>query len=156
MGYPKKYKKEYKYIWKNLIPEKGQADNLQGELLRQLEKLRIEAQSNGNINWCGDFEFFCDFLESSICSNNAFDVITREEKEIISDALQRFKSAGRFAYRFNNNEVSDEELEEEFRHRDGFAYTEDDLYDLITNAICAFYAKYQIPIPYEANCDIYI
>lgn len=68
-----RYLEECKYIWKNLVPKEGQADNLQGELLRQVEKLRYEAQNNGNINWDSDFEFFCEFLKLSLlqqrCTN---------------------------------------------------------------------------------------
>ena len=37
-------------IWQDLVPEQGQSEWLQGELLRQIEKLRNEALGNGNIN----------------------------------------------------------------------------------------------------------
>ena len=40
-----------KKIWHEYVPERGQAKCVQGELLRQLEALRYEAQDNGNINW---------------------------------------------------------------------------------------------------------
>lgn len=42
-------------MWKNLVPKSGQADILQGEMLRQAEKLRKEACQNGNINWDDNF-----------------------------------------------------------------------------------------------------
>ena len=38
-------------IWQEMVPEQGQSEWLQGELLRQIEKLRNEALGNGNINW---------------------------------------------------------------------------------------------------------
>ena len=50
-NYTQKYFDECNYIWKNYVPEIGQANVLQGELLRELEKLRYEAQNNGNMNW---------------------------------------------------------------------------------------------------------
>lgn len=147
-----RYLEECKYIWKNLVPKEGQSDNLQGELLRQVEKLRYEAQNNGNINWDSNFEFFCEFLQSSLCSSDA---ISDKEKAAVSDALQRIKSAGQVAYKFAEGEISDEELEDEFHHNDDLAYVGDDLYDLICEAIGSFYIKNKVPIPYEPNPDIY-
>ena len=34
--YNQKYFDECKYIWKNYVPKRGQATNLQGELLREI------------------------------------------------------------------------------------------------------------------------
>ena len=34
--YNYKYFDECKYIWRNYVPERGQANNLQGELLREI------------------------------------------------------------------------------------------------------------------------
>ena len=48
--YEQQYFDECKYIWKNYVQQAGQAHNLQGELLREIEKIRCEAQDNGNIN----------------------------------------------------------------------------------------------------------
>lgn len=41
--YEQKYFNECKFIWKNFVPKSGQATVLQGELLREIEKLRCEA-----------------------------------------------------------------------------------------------------------------
>lgn len=49
--YDQQYFEECRIIWRNFVPKSGQADSLQGEMLRQIEKLRYEAQNNGNINW---------------------------------------------------------------------------------------------------------
>ena len=43
-----KYYKETKYLWNTYVPKKGQALTVQGELVRAVEKLRDEAQRNGN------------------------------------------------------------------------------------------------------------
>lgn len=48
---------EAKAIWHMFVPKSGQADRVQGELLRAVEKLRDEATRNGNINWDRGFEF---------------------------------------------------------------------------------------------------
>lgn len=41
---------------------------MQGELLRQIEKLRCEAQDNGNVNWGEDYSYFCDFINETLCN----------------------------------------------------------------------------------------
>ena len=64
--YEQQYFDECKYIWKNYVPQAGQADNLQGELLREIEKIRCEAQDNGNINWDDDYSYFCDFISGKL------------------------------------------------------------------------------------------
>ncbi len=42
-----KYREEAKALWKSAVPSRGQADTVQGELLRATEKLRDEAMRNG-------------------------------------------------------------------------------------------------------------
>ncbi len=145
-----KYFEEAKYIWKNFVPKSGQADNLQGELLRQLEKLRYEAQDNGNINWDSSFEYFCDFLGDTLCTS---EVLSKEEKDAVSSALLKIKSAGQVTLLYNNGEISDDELEEQYNCE--LAYTEDDLYDVVVDAIAVFYLNHKQPIPYEKNPNIY-
>jgi len=46
-----KYFEEAKQIWVNYVPKSGQSDTVEGELIRAIEKLRYEAQNNGNVNW---------------------------------------------------------------------------------------------------------
>ncbi len=57
-----------KWVWRNLVPKSGQCNTVQGELLRAVEKLRWEAQNNGNINWDDGFASFIDFLETTLCA----------------------------------------------------------------------------------------
>ena len=52
-GYRQKYGQECRRIWQRLVPPEGQAATVQGELLREIEKLYHEAWRNGNINWDG-------------------------------------------------------------------------------------------------------
>jgi hypothetical protein len=58
-------KKLYNELVK-LIPQKGQAEYLQPELVRQIDKLKYEATNNGNINWDKDFEFFLNYIEKNL------------------------------------------------------------------------------------------
>jgi hypothetical protein len=60
------------WIWNHLIPKSGQSSSVQGELLRAIEKLRWEAQNNGNGNWDDRFEMFLEFLHETLCSENKF------------------------------------------------------------------------------------
>ena len=51
-----KYPEEARSLWRTSIRCIGQADTVQGELLRAVEKLPDEAQRNGNLNWGGGHE----------------------------------------------------------------------------------------------------
>ena len=73
--YEQQYFDECKYIWKNYVPQAGQADNLQGELLREIEKIRCEAQDNGNINWDDDYSYFCDFISRKLTEQPVISVV---------------------------------------------------------------------------------
>ena len=75
-----KYAEDAKYLWKTYVPKRGQADTVQGELMRAVEKLRWEAQNNGNGNWDDEdgtvnknFIRFCDFLEQALAVTPPFD-----------------------------------------------------------------------------------
>ncbi|MCL2014898.1 MAG: hypothetical protein FWG68_01460 [Defluviitaleaceae bacterium] len=148
-----KYLEQCKYIWKNLVPKQGQANNLQGELLRQIEKLRHETQNNGNINWDSDFEYFCDFLTLNLCESGLFSAAKREE---IYNALLTIKGFGQFMHQFHNGQISLDEFEETLKVRREFEnVVKDELYDKICDAIGRFYAENQLLIPYNKNPNIF-
>ena len=67
-----KYFEEAKHIWQSQVPKSGQADTVDGELIRAVEKLRHEAQNNGNMNWDEGFEMFCSFLWETL-NDGTFD-----------------------------------------------------------------------------------
>ncbi len=48
---PYSWKREHKRLWEALVPSGGQADTLQGELIRIVGKLTDQAYRNGNMNW---------------------------------------------------------------------------------------------------------
>jgi hypothetical protein len=75
-----KYAEDAKYLWKTYVPKRGQADTVQGELMRAVEKLRWEAQNNGNGNWDDEkgtvnknFILFCDYIEQTLAVKPPFD-----------------------------------------------------------------------------------
>jgi hypothetical protein len=59
-------------IWRECVPKSGQADTVEGELLRAVEKLRGEATRNGNINWDSGFEILLSFLESKLLDSAVY------------------------------------------------------------------------------------
>ena len=74
-----KYFEEAKNIWKTQVPSSGQAKTVQGELIRAVEKLRDEAQRNGNINWDQGFEILASFLIKTLTKDKSIDKNTRKE-----------------------------------------------------------------------------
>jgi len=74
-----KYFKEAQQIWKEQVPADGQADTVQGELLRAVEKLRDEAQRNGNTNWDQGHEILVAFLKQKLLYESSFNEATKSE-----------------------------------------------------------------------------
>ncbi len=64
------YRDKGRFIWKNYVPKSGQSNYVQGELLRTIEKLRDEAQRNGNVNWDEGYEILSNYLLSTIEKSN--------------------------------------------------------------------------------------
>lgn len=50
------WKTEHSRLWRELVPDSGQASTVQGELVRITGKLTDEAYRNGNLNWGSDCE----------------------------------------------------------------------------------------------------
>lgn len=146
-AYEPKYLNECKFIWKTYIPKSGQSDVLQGELLRQLEQLRYEAQDNGNINWDVTFSYFCDWIKDTLCAQSFY---TEEEKNQYTWILSYLKLCGEYAKRWNDGEISDEAVDME-----KIAYVEDNLYDIIGDAIGYFLIQHPEPIPHQKVPTIY-
>lgn len=144
--YEKKYYDQCKYIWKNYVPESGQSNILQGELLREIEKLRYEAQDNGNINWDKDFSWFCDFIIETLCYR---DIFSDDEKAKIILALEYIKECGNYAKQWNDGQISDDDVD-----MNRIAYTKDNLYDMVSDAIGYFQLKTAGPIPFNKNDEI--
>ena len=89
-----KYAAEAKAIWKNHVPSRGQSDTVEGEMIRAIERLRWEAQENGNGNWDKAFKYFCEFLWKTLHDKNVFDEHAlqeiKEDIETISKGRQPY------------------------------------------------------------------
>ena len=140
-GYKAAHLNTCRKTWKEQVPERGQADSLQGELLRQLEKLRNEALGNGNINWDDNFAWFCDFIVRTLQESKLFE---EKHMDTITGAVGYIKECGEYARRYWNGEISDEEANPML-----FAYVDHDLYDYIADAIAIFAEKNPKPVYYE-------
>jgi hypothetical protein len=115
-----------KYIWNTFVPKQGQADTVQGELLRAIEKLRWEAQENKNLNWDKDFEYFINFLKRYLLEEKSF---TELNKKQISNDLDRISD-------FN------------------FPVMDDDIYDRIVERIVDWYDAHPGFNSYENNINL--
>lgn len=136
-------------LLKNYVPKYGQANTIQGEMLRQIEKLRYEAQNNGNLNWDEDCEFFCRFLKYVLCNASCLSV---KMKQDVSDALQRINRAGTTASLFFQKKITHEELVSKYGCE--LACVDDDIYDTVCNAIGFFYKNNPQMIPYEPETEV--
>jgi len=116
-----------KYIWENFVPESGQAAVVQGELLRAVEKLRDEAQRNGN----GNFNKKChgiliDYVKRKLSDRQIFDTKTIRK---INEDLQKL-------------------------NRERRPYLEDDVYDYLSDRIVDWYLFYGDTIKHTYNNDL--
>ena len=53
-------------LWDTYVPAKGQADTVQGELLRVVERVTWEFQNTGCMNWGPTFDLFCAFARNTL------------------------------------------------------------------------------------------
>lgn len=144
--YKQKYFDECKFIWKNYVPKNGQATTLQGELLREIEKIRCEAQDNGNINWDNDYTYFCDFISKKLSEQTIF---SKSEKKEIVLIMSYLKECGIYAQNYHKGEILENAVD-----IDKLAYVKDNLYDIICDKIGQLHKENGTVLPYEKNNEI--
>jgi hypothetical protein len=125
-----------RWIWKNLVPRSGEALTVQGELLRAVEKLRWEAQNNGNINWNEEFEKLIQYLHRHLVQRST---LPDDMKLSILADLARL-----------DNFRPVDQLEDPSQN-DSLPYIDDDLYDRLTVGVVAFSRLNTLLIPREAD-----
>lgn len=81
---------------------------MQGELLREIEKIRCEAQDNGNKNWDDDYSYFCDFISKKLSEQSIFSVVEKEEITLI---MSYIKECGIYAQKFNSGKISENNVD---------------------------------------------
>jgi hypothetical protein len=112
--YVMQYSKEAKEIWDKFVPKSGQAQTVQGELLRAVEKLRDEATRNANQNWDQSFEIFVRYLEDKLTDTKVFSEAKIAETKTI---LARLK-------------------------QDDEPYTDNDFYDFLSDRVVEYFKFY--------------
>ncbi|KML31446.1 hypothetical protein [Priestia aryabhattai] len=123
-----KYFEQAKKIWTKHVPQNGQSDIVEGELIRAIEKLRWEAQSNGNANWDEGFEMLASYILEILNDNEVFK----------PDALLEIKS--------DVNTLLTSEYE---------PYLEDDLYDRLADRVIEWHLAKNGPIKRAINPNLY-
>jgi hypothetical protein len=122
------YLETTKIIWKKLVPKSGQANTVQGELLRAIEKLRDEAQRNGN----GNFNKNChglllNYLDKFLIDERIFETV------VISKIKKNLANLS------NRNSP----------------YLKDDIYDYISNRIVDWYLENPDQLAHKKNDKLY-
>jgi hypothetical protein len=85
------YQQEARLLWQTSVPPRGQAATVQGELLRAVEKLRDEAQRNGNLNWGSGHEAFIAYLRENLIGSAVIGQTAAQEIEADLDRLGEFE-----------------------------------------------------------------
>lgn len=102
-----------KHIRTDLIPLVGEAETLEGEMLRELDILKDEAWRNGNVNYSATHKAYAEFI---------LDNLTNFTKTSHSDIVKITEAV--------KNLMNPEN-----------PYLEDDVYDYLTDEICKFHLK---------------
>lgn len=121
------YAEKAKFIWQNFVPKSGQAEFVQGELLRAIEKLRDEAQKNGN----GNFHKKC-------------------HGKLVSYLRQKLTDPKLF----NSEQVKQIKLDLNLLSLERQPYLENDIYDRIGDRIVDWYIFYGERVKHFYNTDL--
>jgi hypothetical protein len=123
-----KYHQKAGVLWRTYVPRRGQADTVQGELLRAVEKLRDEAQRNGNVNWGEGHVMLAEYLRETLTSSGVFAEATVHEIGHDVDRLLQY-------------EVPE---------------TSDEPYDRLADRVVEWSRAHPEPAPREPNPELHI
>jgi hypothetical protein len=73
------WRSEFKRLWQDLVPPQGQANTIQGELVRAVGKLKDEAFRNGNQNFGRSHLMLCKFIRQNLKDPKVFSPVELEE-----------------------------------------------------------------------------
>jgi hypothetical protein len=117
------YVEEAGTLWRRYVPSRGQADTVQGELIRAVEKLRDEAQRNGNINWDEGHAILAEYLRSTLIGSGLFDGDAGEQIEADVARLREYEHPA----------------------------SSDELYDRLTERVVEWSRAHPDPVPREPD-----
>ncbi len=121
------YREKAKYLWKNYVTKCGQAETVQGELIRALGKLWDESHRNGNMNWDSGYEILAKYIENTLINSGIFN----------SDDINQIKIDIATVLDYEN------------------PYLEDDLYERLECKIVDWYMVNIDLIPHEHNLELH-
>lgn len=122
-----RFEAEAAQLWRTYVPRSGQAATVQGELIRAVEKLRDEAQRNGNCNWDGGFEILAGFLRSRLVDSGIFSAQVVAEIEHDANRLLSFE----------------------------YPEIDDGPYDRLTDRVVEWARAHPGPVPHQRNPDLH-
>lgn len=81
---------EFFRLWKELVPSAGEAETLQGELIRAVGRLEDEYNRNGNVNWepGGYHNEFVEFIKRRLADPETFDAETVREIQAAAELVR--------------------------------------------------------------------
>lgn len=82
------WQKQHEELWTLLVPPRGVAKSLQGELIRISGKIANEIAGNGSINWDTEYVKMVDFFYDNVLSENA---LSASEQEGLEDLIKDIK-----------------------------------------------------------------
>ncbi len=88
----KEYKEIASNIWQKYVPKSGQSSWVEGELIRSIEKLRDEAQRNGNGNVRASCHIkMVEYIRKVIGDSNIYDKKTKHTTEQYLSEISDFE-----------------------------------------------------------------
>ena len=121
-----RYEEEARALWQTSVPRAGQATTVQGELLRAVERLRDEAQRNGNINWGDGHQALIAYIRANLLRSQLFENTVVQEIETDLDRLSRFE----------------------------YPETSDAPYDRLVDRVIEWCHAHPDPVPHPCNLDL--
>ncbi len=85
------WKKQYNELWALLIPSRGPAQTVQGEVIRITGKVSDEIERNGGANWCADFRKMLDALVQFLGTGTPLDQTSLQEVAAIVKPMRTGK-----------------------------------------------------------------
>lgn len=107
-----RYQKEYDEIFDLLVPQSGEAESLQGELVRAIRKLESDYYRNGSANFFPSYQRLATFLRQRLSLKSIFDEETIAQIE--------------------------EDIETMRQHGRGFTGADENCYDRITDRVVEY------------------
>jgi hypothetical protein len=101
-----RYSEQYRELFEVLIPSRGPAKTLQGELLRAITLLAVECYENGNVTWQEDAEDhqpYVDLLRLCLLDLAVFGVWGVQQIALDLDTIQAM-GEGRMEFDFRDSE----------------------------------------------------